>query len=540
MAIQIAIDGYDSLEQIGLGGMAAVYRARKLSIDKTVAIKVLFPYLATDESFIERFQREAKAAASIQHENIVNVIDYGESDGAFYMVMEYYDGRTIEQLVRERPGLPTGIALLILLEVAFGLEAAHARDIVHRDIKPANIIFTNQGGVKIADFGLARKSDSMTMITQHGKVLGTPAYMSPEQSAGRPVGPASDIFSFGVVAYELLARRKPFDGRTYSEVLDQIQTYDPPPVTLANPLIAPEFARIIARALAKDENERYPDAAALITDLEAAMDANQVSRERRRLAAYAKDPDAYEAAFSEKTVELSPAHRDARATQMLDARPSDATHVLSATPAPPSATLAPRSRRRLPAWAMIGAGVLVAGGLAAGTWMASTRGGGRKPVTLATDGQSARGLMTAASSESPAVTPADSGDTIVPHTRPSAVARDNPPRQEATKRAASALEEKRLVPDASTKKKPAPAPVPVATGSLSVYFLGGVGHVWVDGTLFEVQPPFDKAPLAAGAHRLECRMSGEEDSRTITVTIHPGRETVIEYEVGGKPVVVDE
>src|SRR4030095_12966527 len=143
MAIRVQIEGYDSLEQIGVGGMAAVYKARKISIDKTVAVKVLFPYLATDTSFTERFQREAKAAASIQHENIVNVIDYGESDGAFYIVMEYYDGRTLEQLMKERPGLPPEVSIRILLEVAYGLEAAHTLDIVHRDVKPANIIITN-------------------------------------------------------------------------------------------------------------------------------------------------------------------------------------------------------------------------------------------------------------------------------------------------------------------------------------------------------------------------------------------------------------
>jgi serine/threonine protein kinase len=224
MAIHVAIVGYDSLEQIGIGGMAAVYKARKISLDKTVAIKVLFPYLASDPSFIDRFQREAKAAASIQHDNVVNVIDFGETEGSCYIVMEHYDGRTLEALIRERRGIPVDVAAQILLEVAYGLEAAHTRDIVHRDIKPGNIIYTRQGGIKIADFGLARKSDSASLITQHGKVAGTPAYMSPEQAAGRPVGPASDIFSLGVVAYELFGQRKPFEGASYSEVIEKIQT----------------------------------------------------------------------------------------------------------------------------------------------------------------------------------------------------------------------------------------------------------------------------------------------------------------------------
>jgi serine/threonine protein kinase len=580
MAIQVSIEGYDSLEQIGMGGMAAVYRARKVSIDKTVAIKILFPYLATDESYIERFQREAKAAASIQHENIVNVIDFGESDGAFYIVMEYYDGRTLAQLMQERPGLPPEIAVQILLEVAYGLEAAHALDIVHRDIKPANIIFTQQGGVKIADFGLARKSDSMTMITQHGKVLGTPAYMSPEQAAGGPVGPASDIFSFGVVAYELLGRRKPFDGSTYSEVFDQIQTHVPSPVTLANPLVPPEFEAIIARALAKNENERYRDAGGLIHDLEAAMEKNQITRDRRRLVSYAKDPAAFETAYTENMITqclsrgaffmqkgnthlqdavleyrrvlvLDPEHRRAKESldklsrqggarvQRIDARPTDATRVMRA--ARPAGAAVP-ARRRPSAW-MIGAAVVVVlGGSATGIWLFSGGGAADEPVRVATRADRSRVPADLRAAPVAAVdslrAPADSaaGAGV-----------------QAGLMAASALpapgglagSEKTVAPETA---EPRPAPrAPARTvvpapepGSLSVYFLGGVGELWVDGQRFARQPPFEKAALAAGAHRIACRMSGDDSSQEITVTIQSGRETVIEYEVGGRPVVVEE
>src|SRR4030095_15420624 len=296
MAIRVQIEGYDSLEQIGVGGMAAVYKARKISIDKTVAVKVLFPYLATDTSFTERFQREAKAAASIQHENIVNVIDFGESEGSFYIVMEYYQGRTLEDLMKERAGVPLDVAVQIILEVAYGLEAAHHLDIVHRDVKPANIIFTNQGGIKVADFGLAKKSDSMTMITQQGKVIGTPAYMSPEQAAGRAVGTASDVFSLGVVAYELFGRRKQFEGKPYSEVLEKIQSHRPASVTQVNPVVGPEFAAVVGRMLEKSDRDRYPNATAVIADMEAAMEKSKISRDRRRLASYIKDPNGYDAA----------------------------------------------------------------------------------------------------------------------------------------------------------------------------------------------------------------------------------------------------
>ncbi len=302
MAIYVSIEGYDSLEQIGVGGMAAVYKARKTSIDKVVAIKVLFPYLASDESFIERFQREARAAARIQHENIVNVIDYGESEGAYYIVMEYYEGLTLEDILKERGELPLDVAIQVLLEVCFGLESAHDHDTVHRDIKPGNVIFTNQGGIKIADFGLAKKSDATSMITQEGKVIGTPAYMSPEQAAGRDVGPQSDIFSLGVVAYELLGQQKPFLGKTYSEVLERIQTFEPLSVANINPLIQPDFEHIVSRMLEKDLDRRYGTVQEVIEDVESAMEKFRITRDRRRLALYIGDPQAYETAYRDKMV----------------------------------------------------------------------------------------------------------------------------------------------------------------------------------------------------------------------------------------------
>jgi serine/threonine protein kinase len=302
MAIHVSIEGYDSLEQIGVGGMAAVYKARKISVDKVVAIKVLFPYLANDESFIERFQREAKAAARIQHENIVNVIDFGQSEDAYYIVMEYYDGQTLEDILKTRSELPLDIVVQVLLEVCYGLESAHSQDTVHRDIKPGNIIFTNQGGIKIADFGLAKKSDSMTMITQHGKVIGTPAYMSPEQAAGKNVGPQSDVFSLGVVAYEILGMKKPFEGKTYSEVLEKIQTYEPLSVADVNPLIQQDFENIVSKMLEKDLDKRYATIGEVITDIEKAMEKFRITRDRRRLVSYISDPDAYEAAYKKKII----------------------------------------------------------------------------------------------------------------------------------------------------------------------------------------------------------------------------------------------
>jgi serine/threonine protein kinase len=587
--------------------MAAVYRARKVSIDKTVAIKVLFPYLATDESYIERFHREAKAAASIQHENIVNVIDFGDSDGAFYIVMEYYDGRTLEQLMKSRPGVPPDIAVQILLEVAYGLEAAHSRDIVHRDIKPANIICTSQGGIKIADFGLARKSDSMTLITQQGKVIGTPAYMSPEQAAGRPVGPASDIFSLGVVAYELLSRRKPFEGKTYSEVLEKIQTYEPPSVAHVNPLISPEFEVIVARMLAKDEQERYPAAQALIADLEAAMEKDRLSRDRRRLSSYMKDPDAYDASFAEKTIaqclsrgaffmhkgqdhledaaiefrrilfldpqndrarrnleQIRSEHGDRQRTVTIDVLQALSGTARTVAPSEDDAVgRAPVSRRRgIPRW-VFGTGLtLLAAAVAATVWWpardrttelaraddSSHASPARAVVEEAEGLERMVGFFSAAPPRTPGApgdTTLSSGDARRVDTGPTMSASVSPPPVEAEVAATHAAETTRgnaaRRPEPAERKpgptKVAPAPAVVLNGTLSVYFLGGVGELWIDGKPFAHQPPFEGVTLPAGTYRVACRMSGDPSPRELSVTVRANAETVIEYELGGEPVV---
>ena len=297
------IRGYDSFEQIAVGGMAVVYKARKQSIKKTVAIKVLLPHLAADPRFITRFQQEAEAAARVQHDNIVNVIDYGKSESSYYIVMEYYDGLTIEELLRTQPRLPIDIALSIVLNMCYGLEAAHAESLVHRDIKPANVIFTRVGGIKIADFGLAKAIDKFTLVTHHGKVVGTPAYMSPEQTRGEVVGIQSDIFSLGVVAYELLAGRRPFDGASYSEVVEKVQTHEPALVSSFNPMVEAPFEQIVARMLRKRVDERYRHVAEVVMELEQLMDRHGFRRDRRSLGEFFGDPVGYTEAAAQVVLE---------------------------------------------------------------------------------------------------------------------------------------------------------------------------------------------------------------------------------------------
>jgi tRNA A-37 threonylcarbamoyl transferase component Bud32 len=293
MQAVLRIAGYDSFEQIAVGGMAIVYKARKLSVKKTVAIKVLLPHLAADARFITRFQQEAEAAARIQHDNIVNVIDTGKADGAYFIVMEYYDGLTVEELLNSQPHLPIDVALSIVLHVCYGLEAAHAQNLVHRDVKPANIIVTRQGGIKVADFGLAKAIDKLNLVTHAGKVVGTPAYMSPEQTRGEAVGTVSDIFSLGVVAYEMLASKRPFEGASYSEIVDRIQNLEPQAVASFNPTVDEPFELIVRRMLSKSITTRYAHASEIVMELEHAMDQHGLRRDRRGLADFFKDPEGY-------------------------------------------------------------------------------------------------------------------------------------------------------------------------------------------------------------------------------------------------------
>ena len=303
MQATLEIEGYDSFEQIALGGMAAVYKARKKSIKKPVAIKVLFPHLAADDRFTERLRHEAEAAARVRHDNIVNVIDFGEQDGSYYIVMEYYDGLTAEELLRGQPSLPIHIAFAIVLNVCYGLEAAHQETLVHRDIKPANIILTQQGGVKVADFGLARSTEQLKRTTLDGKVIGTPAYMSPEQAGGGRVGVASDIFSLGVVAYELVCGVRPFEGSGYMEVVDAIQNRALTPPSKLNPLVEEPFEEIFERMLAKDPQKRYESVSEVIADLQAAMDRYGYKRDNRMLADFCADPATFTNKWSHELLE---------------------------------------------------------------------------------------------------------------------------------------------------------------------------------------------------------------------------------------------
>jgi serine/threonine protein kinase len=252
--------GYRILETVASGGTAVLYRALQISLDRVVAVKRLHPHLTQDENFTRRFVLEAKAAASLDHQNIVRVIDFGIEEGSYQMVMEFVEGESLKDVFdRWRPMQPE-FALALVHQVCRGLEHAHAKGIVHRDIKPGNIMLTKTGVAKITDFGLAKLTQSTTSQTAADSILGTPLYMSPEQAFGESVDQRSDLFSLGTVLYELLTGRQPFAGENYMGVIQNIINKEIPAVRDVNPSVSIEAEHIVMRALAKNRDDRFRSA----------------------------------------------------------------------------------------------------------------------------------------------------------------------------------------------------------------------------------------------------------------------------------------
>jgi serine/threonine protein kinase len=271
---------YHLLELIGEGGMALVYKAECSLLCRTVAVKILRPQYASDNEFVERFRREARAAASLSHPNIVGIYDVGQEDGVDYIVMEYIPGQNLKDIIRKEAPLSVERSLDITKQISAALHHAHQRNIVHRDIKPHNILITPDGQVKVTDFGIAR-AISASSFTQTGVVVGSVQYSSPEQAKGGTVGPQSDLYSLGCVLYEMLTGIVPFQGDTSVAIaLKHIQeNYSP--VQDIRPDLPQAVLLIIEKAMAKELEERYPSALAIIKDITTANSQN--SRESNLL-----------------------------------------------------------------------------------------------------------------------------------------------------------------------------------------------------------------------------------------------------------------
>ncbi|MDQ3953073.1 MAG: protein kinase [Actinomycetota bacterium] len=254
-------------ERIAAGGMGTVYGATDQRLQRRVAVKLLKEDLAQDERFVARFEREARAAAALSHPNVASVFDYGEDEATRFIVMELAPGRDLARVLREDGRLPPERARAIGVQICAALAHAHSAGLVHRDVKPANVIVDESGGVKVTDFGIARASGETT-LTATGSVLGSAQYMAPEQASGAPVTPATDVYSAGIVLYEMLTNAVPFTGDSPVSVAMRHVSDEVPAPSSVVPGVPESLDRIVSRATAKDPARRWPDAAAMGAALE--------------------------------------------------------------------------------------------------------------------------------------------------------------------------------------------------------------------------------------------------------------------------------
>jgi serine/threonine-protein kinase len=380
---QLFADRYRLDRRLGVGGMATVQLAFDTRLERHVAVKLLAEHLAEDSSFVSRFRREALAAARLVHPNIVQVFDFGSDEASQrqFIVMEFVDGKSGAELLRERGKLPPGEAVDILAQSCRGLDYAHRNGVVHRDVKPGNLLRAKDGGlVKLADFGIAKAAEQSD-ITKVGSVLGTAAYLSPEQARGEPAGPASDLYALGVVAYQLMAGRLPYEASSLTDLARLQQSSPPPRLDELEADVPPALAAAVLRALSGDPDARYPDAAAMEDALRDGLRGRGTAE-----TAWAPAVDEETAAtqmLSQTSATTAMPPRARRQMQPID-EPAPTPPPRRATTAPPArrAAAAPPASRSsgIGKWiALLVVLALIAGGIAA---YEASKGSSSKSVQL--------------------------------------------------------------------------------------------------------------------------------------------------------------
>jgi serine/threonine-protein kinase len=268
---EVIADRYELQELVGTGGMSSVYRARDRLLERLVALKILHPHHSEDKEFVERFRREARSVAQLSHPNIVTVIDRGDDGGRQFIVFEYVDGENLKEIVTREGPLPLRRALELALQIGRGLAFAHAQGLVHRDVKPQNVLMNGDDQAKVTDFGIARSLDVDAGVTQTGTVLGTSAYIAPEQASGGDITAQTDVYSFGVVLYELLTGEVPFPGESFVAVAMKHINEPLPDLREQRPEIPPRLAAAVQRSLAKEPAERFGSMDEFVAELSACL-----------------------------------------------------------------------------------------------------------------------------------------------------------------------------------------------------------------------------------------------------------------------------
>lgn len=382
---QLFADRYKLERRLGIGGMATVQLAFDTRLERHVAVKLLAEHLAEDPSFVSRFRREALAAARLVHPNVVQVFDFGSDDASDrqFIVMEFVDGPSCAEMLRDRGRLEPADAVDILGQACRGLDYAHRNGVVHRDVKPGNLLRSNDGGmVKLADFGIAKAAEQSD-ITKAGSVLGTAAYLSPEQARGEPAGPKSDMYALGVVAYQLMAGRLPYEAASLTDLARLQATSPPPRLDELEPDVPPALAAAVLRALSGDPDARYPDAAAMEVAL---RDGLRGHGPKATEAAWSPSEDTASTQMLERTqATTAMPPRARRQLQPIDepTPPPRRAPAARRQSAPPPAAARRRSGGGIGRWvALLVVLALVAGGLAA---YQAANSAGSKTVQLRKD-----------------------------------------------------------------------------------------------------------------------------------------------------------
>jgi len=364
---------YQVQEEIGRGGMGAVFKGYDPALDRYVAIKVLAPHLVWEPDFVERFLREARSAARLQHPHIVTIYDVGQEGGWYYYVMEYLEGQTLTELIEEHHPLPFDTALAILRPMADALDHAHHNGLVHRDIKPGNIIVGRAGRVSLTDFGIARAAQE-ARLTATGTTVGTPEYMSPEQVKGLAVDARSDQYSLAVVAYEMLSGQVPFKAESTLALMYRIVHEPPPPLRQVRGDVPVPVEEVLAKALAKDPGDRYPTVGAFVEGLARAL-AGQKSKVKAAKAITPPVPPPTSRRERGLTpAEAAPVQRVTPSGQRGGLAPT----AISAAAAPAAEPCA-APRRHFPLWLLALAGLTI---VVLGVALAlALSGGGRKATS---------------------------------------------------------------------------------------------------------------------------------------------------------------